>query len=251
MATGQVSGVVRQLRRAALLQDGGGMTDGQLLECFLTRRDEAAFEFLLRRHGPMVLGVCRRILRNVHDAEDAFQATFMVLAHKAGSLRSRELLGNWLYGVAYRTAMKAQAMNAKRRSKERRAGEIPRSESSRDEELLAQLDQELNRLPDRYRVPVVLCELEGRSRKEVARTLHLPEGTLSSRLATARRLLAARLTRRGVQLSGAALALALSQATASAEVPVALTAATIQAASAMAPMLAPPVAALAEGVLRA
>src|SRR6476660_282687 len=123
---------------------------------------------LMRRHGPMVLGVCQRVLRNVHDAEDAFQATFLVLVRKASSLRSREALASWLYGIAYRTAMKARALSVKRRTKERQASEMPRLEASANEEMLAQLDHELNRLPDKYRVPVILCELEGKSRKEAA-----------------------------------------------------------------------------------
>jgi RNA polymerase sigma factor (sigma-70 family) len=238
--------VIRHLRRAALLYTVEGLTDSQLLEAFLSRREDAAFEALLRRHGPMVLGVCRRVLRNTHDAEDAFQATFMVLTRKASSLRSRELLANWLYGVAYRTARKAQAMNAKRRSKERRAGAIPRMESSPDEELLAQLDYELNRLPDRYRVPLVLCELEGRSRKEVARTLGVPEGTLSSRLAQAKKLLARRLSRYGT----VALAALISESMASACLTSALRVTTLEtvfsAGSVPAKILA-----LTEGVIKA
>src|SRR5919206_746462 len=121
MAAGQLSGVVRQLRRAALLQDGGGMTDGQLLDRFLRRRDEAAFEALVRRHGPMVLGVCRRVLRHEADAEDAFQATFLVLVRRAAAVNPRARVGNWLYGVAYRTALKAKALNHRRRVKERQA----------------------------------------------------------------------------------------------------------------------------------
>src|SRR6516162_9262434 len=128
--------VIRHLRRAALLQKGDGPSDGQLLESFVSHREETAFEVLLRRHGPMVLGVCQRILRNIHDAEDAFQATFLVLARKAASVKPREVVGNWLYGVAYRTALKARAMNAKRRTKEKQAGDVPRAESSADEELL-------------------------------------------------------------------------------------------------------------------
>ncbi len=195
--------VLRHLRRAALLSAGDGPSDAQLLEAFLSRRDEAAFEALLRRHGPMVFGVCRRVLRNVHDAEDAFQATFLVLSRQAASIRSRQVVASWLYGVAYRTAMKARAMNAKRRAKERHAGAMPQSAGSAsgaDEALLAQLDHELNRLPEKYRVPVVLCELEGRSRKEVARLLDLPEGTLSWRLAHAKKLLAKRLSRHGATL---------------------------------------------------
>jgi RNA polymerase sigma factor (sigma-70 family) len=224
-----MNSVLRHLNRAAL----GGLTDGQLLEQFLSRRDEAAFEALVRRHGPMVLGVCRRVLRSVHDAEDAFQATFLVLARKAASLRARELLGNWLYGVAYRTAMKARTMNARRRAREERAGIKPTASAPPEdgwEELLPLLDQELSKLPDKYRVPVVLCDLEGKSRREVARHLNVPEGTVSSRLATARRLLAGRLARYGLTVSGGALAAGLSERTASACVTSALAASTARAA---------------------
>jgi DNA-directed RNA polymerase specialized sigma24 family protein len=109
MATGQIDGVLHHLRRVALLRGGGGMTDGQLLECFIARHDEAAFEALVRRHGPMVWGVCVRALRNTHDAENAFQATFVVLARKAGAIRHRERVGNWLYGAAYRATLEAKA----------------------------------------------------------------------------------------------------------------------------------------------
>jgi RNA polymerase sigma factor (sigma-70 family) len=224
-----MNSVLRHLSRAAL----GGLTDGQLLERFLSRRDEAAFEALVRRHGSMVLGVCRRVLRQHHDAEDAFQATFLVLARKAASLRSRELLGNWLYGVAYRTAMKARTMNARRRAREERASIRSAAEVSNEdrwEELLPLLDEELNGLPDKYRVPVVLCDLEGKSRKEVARLLGLPEGTLSWRLAHARKMLAGRLARYGLAVSGGALAAALSEKTASAGVTGALAASTARVA---------------------
>jgi RNA polymerase sigma factor (sigma-70 family) len=205
--------VLRHLRRAALLTAAEGPSDTQLLDSYLTRRDEVAFETLLRRHGSMVLGVCRRVLRNLHDAEDAFQATFLVLSRSAGSIRCRQDIASWLYGVAYRTAMKARVMNAKRRAKERHAGALPRSEASAsgvDEDLLAQLDHELSRLPDKYCVPVVLCELEGKSRKEAARLLGVPEGTLSSRLASAKKMLSTRLSRRGVKLSLGVFAVGLS-----------------------------------------
>src|ERR1700758_3244837 len=117
MATGLLKTVFRHLRKAALSQEGEGVSDEQLLKRFLEGRDEAAFEVLVRRHGPMVLGVCRRVLGNAHDAEDAFQATFLVLVHKASSVRPRELLGNWLFGVACRTALKAKTMNARRRAR--------------------------------------------------------------------------------------------------------------------------------------
>src|SRR5262249_18238400 len=148
--------VIRHLRAAALASKKDGPTDGQLLESFLVRREEAAFEALLRRHGPMGLDVCRRILRNVHDAEDAFQATFLILARKAASVNPREMVGNWLYGVAYRTAMKARTMNAKWYTKEKQVRPAPPVGSAAHEELLERLDYELNRLPVKYRVPVVL-----------------------------------------------------------------------------------------------
>jgi RNA polymerase sigma-70 factor (ECF subfamily) len=223
--------VVERLRRAALLGPEIHLSDGQLLDAFLSRRDEAAFEALLRRHGPMVLAVCRRVLRHEQDAEDAFQATFLVLARKGAVIRPRDLVGNWLYGVAYRTAMKARAMNAKRRTKEREVSQIPRPEGRGDgapEELLAALDRELHGLPDRYRAPVVLCELEGRPRKEAARLLGLAEGTLSWRLARARKLLARRLARFGPAAPAGVLALALPRA-----VPPALLASTARAGVSM------------------
>src|SRR5262249_23554150 len=129
MGTNALNRVIGQVRQAALRQDGTGSTDGELLECYLGRRDEAAFEALVRRHGPMVLGGCRRILRNEADAEDAFQATFLVLVRKAGAIRCRGQLGNWLYGVAHNTALKARAMIRKRRTKEREAGAAPKAEA--------------------------------------------------------------------------------------------------------------------------
>ncbi len=251
--------VIRKLTRAALLADGGSLGDAELLGRFLAGRDEAAFEALLRRHGPMVLGVCRRVLRNAADAEDAFQATFLVLVRKAASLRSRELLGGWLYGVAYRTALKAKTMAAKRRRKETEARQSAVPETRAEgawEDLLPLLDRELARLPEKYRVPVVLCELEGKSRKEAARLLKLAEGTLSSRLATARKMLARRLARPGAVVAGAALTGALGE-TATAGVPRALLLSTAKAAARMAAgrtvdgVVSMQVLTLTEGVMKA
>jgi RNA polymerase sigma factor (sigma-70 family) len=233
--------VLRHLRRAALLSVEEGPSDAQLLESFLVRRDEVAFEALLRRHGPMVLGVCQRVLRNLHDAEDALQATFLVLARKASSIRSRQVVGSWLHGVAYRTAMKARVMNAKRRTKEKQAAEMPRVKPPADEELLAQLDHELSRLPDKYHVPLVLCELEGRSRKEAARLLGLPEGTLSWRLAQAKKLLAKRLSRYELAIPLGGLAVGLSPTLRASTLKTALTAGAVPAK----------VLALTDGVVKA
>jgi RNA polymerase sigma factor (sigma-70 family) len=245
--------VLRHIRRAALLRARDGATDAQLVESFVTRRDEAAFEALLRRHGPMVMGVCRRVLRHAQDAEDAFQATFLVLARKAGSLRSRELLGNWLYGVAQRTAIKARAMGVKRRTKERQAGEFSCRTPTADgvpDELLARLDTELGRLPDKYRAPIVLCELEGKSRKDVARLLGLTEGTLSSRLARAKKLLARRLSRYGAAFSVGSLTAVLAQDAAACVRP-ALLNSTARAAVLTAGAVSARVIALTEGVMKA
>jgi RNA polymerase sigma factor (sigma-70 family) len=176
--------------------DLASRTDDELLKRFLANRDEIAFEALVRRHGPMVLALCRRILRDPQDAEDAFQAAFLVFVRKAASIAKPELLGNWLYGVASRTARAARAAAEKRRVKEAEA--MPREQPAQEspwQELQPFLDRELSRLPAKYRIPLVLCHLEEKSRQEAARALGLPEGTLSSRLARGRALLAQRLTR--------------------------------------------------------
>src|SRR5262245_13339046 len=186
------------LRRAVPPQ--GAPTDGQLLARFVDSCDEAAFTDLLRRHGPLVLSVCRRLARHEQDAEDAFQATFLVLVKKAGSVAGRDSVGGWLHGVAFRAALKAREATARRR--ERQADEGPDVEAPPEEAHDWQaLHEELDRLPEKYREPLVLCYLEGRSRREAAARLCLPEGTLSSRLATARQMLGQRLVRRGIALS--------------------------------------------------
>jgi RNA polymerase sigma factor (sigma-70 family) len=257
MATRQPGRILESLRRRILLPDGADLSDGQLLECFLTERDEAALAALVRRHEAMVWGVCRRLLRH-HDAEDAFQATFLVLVRKAPTIRPRDMLANWLYGVAFQTARKAQATLARRRQREQQGTNMPEpsvEEAPSWRDLRPVLDQELSRLPDRYRLAVVLCDVEGRTRKEAARHLGLPEGTLSGHLTRGRRLLARRLTRQGVALSGGALATLLGQHAALASAPPALLAATIQAANLFATgttanVVSTAVARLTEEVLR-
>ena len=211
------------------------MSDAELLERFISRCDAAAFAVLVRRHGPMVLGVCRRVLRHEADAEDAFQATFLVLVRKAACVRPRGLVGNWRYGVAHKTALKAKAMNDKRRLKERQAAGA-RTKADRDDwgHLLDVLDAELCALPDKYRAPIVLCDLEGKSYQEAARQVGCPQGTLSGRLTRARRLLARRIARHGLPFSGGGLAVLLARNAARASVPPLLTAATLKAASASA-----------------
>ncbi|HEY7156402.1 MAG TPA: sigma-70 family RNA polymerase sigma factor [Gemmataceae bacterium] len=258
MATGSRDNILSPLRQAALRRDGGGLTDGELMERFLSQRDEAAFEGLLRRHGPMVLAVCRRILRNNADAEDAFQATILVLLRKAPSIDPPEAVGNFLYGVAYRIAQRARAANAKRRVKEKEAQSMVRPEASEeiDEHLLALLDRELHGLPDKYRTPIVLCELEGKTRKEAARLLGWAEGTVASRLARGRTMLARRLARHGLTLPAAALSAALTKQAASASLSVSLVGSTIKAVTgvaageAAATVFSAKAAALAEGVVK-
>lgn len=184
-----------ELRRVAALLAVDAATDGELLGRFADLRDEAAFAALVRRHGAMIARTCRRVLGNAADADDASQATFVVLIRQARALADRPCVGNYLYGVAYHTALKAKAMAARRRAKEANAKRVAPRER---DELLDVLDEELVRLPEMYRGPVVLCELEGRSRREAAQALGVPEGTISSRLATAHRLLRERFRARGV-----------------------------------------------------
>jgi len=200
----------------------GTLTDGQLLGRFVERREGAVFEAIVRRHGPMVRGVCRRVLRDPHDADDAYQATFLVLARKAASIAHREQVGNWLYGVAYRTAVKARAMRSKRRKREGRVSEMTEPATAPDDpmgDLVESLDRELSRLPRKYRLPVVLCDLEGRTHREAADQLGWPVGTVSSRLSRAKALLARRMSRYGVALSVGSLAVLLARDAASAGMP--------------------------------
>ncbi len=251
MAAGE-SIEVLQRTEVDFVSDATEPTDAQLLDRFLTACDEAAFAALVRRHGPMVLGVCRRILRQPQDAEDAFQATFLVLVRKAATIGRRELLGNWLYGVAYRTALDARAATARRRLHEKQVSPMPEPEVTApndvgaDERLI--LDEELHRLPGKDRVAVVLCDLEGQTLRAAARRLAVPVGTLSGRLTAARALLARRLARRGLFFAGTGLAAVLAPGAGSASVPPALVAATVQAAAGSAPA---PVAVLAQGVVKA
>lgn len=259
MAIGQMNGLhrfVSSVRQAAILRDPAALSDGRLLDAFLTCGDEAAFALLVKRHGPMVLGVCSRVLGNVHDAEDAFQAVFLVLARKAGSIVPRDLVGNWLHGVAYRTALQARGRLARHRARERQVNDMPHTAVAPDVDLDAlhqALDSELDQLPEKYRVPVVLCDLEGRSRKEVAGHLKIPEGTLSSRLAKGRELLAKRLARHGIAMSAAALTAVLVPPASALEpnlVGAAVNAAMLAAAGQSAGAVSANVLALSEGVVK-
>jgi RNA polymerase sigma factor (sigma-70 family) len=260
MTISPISEFLRNIRRAALRPDEAGLTDGQLLDAYVRNREEAAFAALVHRHGPMVWGVCRRILGNDSDVEDAFQATFLVLVRKAASVVPREQIANWLYGVARQTATKARAMAVKRNTREKQVKEMPEpaiAEQDVPEELLPLLDQELGRLPDKYRTAIVLCDLEGKSYKEAARQLGCPEGTLAARLTRGRAMLAKRLARHRPSVTGGTLAAALSQS-ASASMPASVVSSTIKAASliaagqaAAAGAISVKVAALTEGVLKA
>ena len=200
----------RQMFSAALRHASpGGPTDRELLAKFATDRDEEVFAELVRRHGPVVLAVCRRVTGHIQDAEDAFQAAFLVLARRAGQVARPELLGNWLYGVAVRTALEARS--TRRRVKEQQpvsatTEPVAPTPPDDDPDLSRVIDEELARLPEKYRTAVVLCDIEGLSRKDAAGRLRVPEGTLSSRLAYARKVLAERLTHRGIVASVGAVA---------------------------------------------
>jgi RNA polymerase sigma factor (sigma-70 family) len=232
MSTVPPSRIIRHLRGAALRQAGGGPDDANLLERFLAERDEAAFEALVRRHGPMVFGVCRRLLGRHHDAEDAFQATFLVLACKAATVRDRATVGSWLFAVAYRTANRARARAARRFVKEQEAAVTEAyNDKHNGDDLARLLDLELSRLPEEYRGPILLCDLQGAPRKEAARQLGVPVGTLASRLATGRSMLAKRLTRRGLALASGGVAALIVGNVASASVPAPLIGSTVQSAA--------------------
>jgi RNA polymerase sigma factor (sigma-70 family) len=224
--------VIRRLATLVSARQLGGLSDAALLQRFVAQHDEAAFEVLVWRHGVMVLGVCERVLRHGADAEDAFQASFLALAREATSIGKGEAVAGWLYRVAYRIALKGKAGAARRKQHESRFPGTTARAPSDDlvwQDLRPILDEEVNRLPDKYRHPFVLCYLEGKSNTEAARQLGCPPGTIATRLAWARERLRSRLTRRGVELSLASLAAALAAEAARAAPPALLVEGTVQA----------------------
>jgi RNA polymerase sigma factor (sigma-70 family) len=254
MQNATLSAAVARVGRAAarLAEPDPAETDGRLLGRFVGTRDEAAFRELVCRLGPMVLGVCRRVAEDHHAAEDAFQAAFLVLARRAADVVPREAVRGWVHGVAVRTAQKACTMSARRRAREFSVPEVPDRAAAEpdaaDPDALRVLDEEVGRLPDHLRAAVALCELEGVSRRDAAARLGIPEGTLSSRLAKARAVLARRLRGRGVALTAAGLGAALGRP-ASAVVPRRLLDRTAAISTSHGPV-PPPVAALTNGVFQ-
>jgi RNA polymerase sigma factor (sigma-70 family) len=210
---GSLRTVLRLLQRFQG-EESGSASDAELLRRFIDLREESAFEVLVRRHGQAVLNLCRRVLGHAHDAEDAFQATFLLLVLKGGTVRKQTSLGSWLYKVALRVALAARGRAAVRAVRERHDLEFPPDEpgdTAGDKELRDLLHEEVNRLPELYRWPVVLCYLSGQSTAEAAQALGCPRGTVLSRLATARQRLLRRLLQRGVTLSAAGLLPAVGQ----------------------------------------
>jgi RNA polymerase sigma factor (sigma-70 family) len=214
MASEQLTRVLRHIHHLATARHAEELSDRQALERFIVARDEAAFRALVQRHAALVWGVCRRVLRHEQDAEDAFQATFLVLARRAASIRKPESLGSWLYGVAYHLALEARSREIRRGTRERQVENMPQPPSPAEavwSQLAPVLDEELQRLPDKYRRAVVLCYLEGKSHREAAEALGWRLGSVSKRLTRARELLRQNLTRRGLTLSGGILASLLTE----------------------------------------
>jgi RNA polymerase sigma factor (sigma-70 family) len=233
MVGGQQNPVIRYLRRLAGAPPGGDPSEEELLRRFALEHDEAAFTTIVEKHGPMVFGVCRRVLRNRQDAEDAFQATFLVVARKAGSLARPGLLAAWLYGVAYRTALRARATAVQRQLHEKQIMAIQAAKSiqaSGTEDLQEMVDEEVKRLPVKYRSPIILCYMCGKTNEEAARELGCASGTIFSRLSRAREMLRSRLTRKGITLSAAGIGTALTETAAKAAVPPLLIRGTVQSA---------------------
>lgn len=237
MTEGQLTLVLQNLRRLIRRQAAGGLADRELLTRFVRERDEAAFEALVWRHGPMVLSLCQRVLHNSHDAEDVLQATFLILVKKAGAIGKREALASWLYKVAYRIALRVMSRSAKAAHAFTPLEDVPAADAAdadRWHELRPLLDAALQRLPEKYRRPIVLCYLQGKTNEEAAEELGCPLGTLTSRLSRARELLRRHLSRRGLTLSAGALGSLLAENAISAAVPLPLAAGTVKAASALA-----------------
>jgi RNA polymerase sigma-70 factor (ECF subfamily) len=260
MAQGPLAPLLRHIGRLISAPAGPPVSDGQLLDRFAGQRDGEAFAALMARHGALVWGVCRRVLGQEQEAEDAFQGTFLVLACKAGSVRRQESLAGWLCRVAYRVAVTARARTAARRARERQAIAMARAAAQPDQAdlpLRLMLDEELDHLPRKYHAPLVLCYLEGKTHEAAAQELRWPLGTVKGRLARAREMLRQRLVRRGLTLSAGLAGTLVVEETALAAVPIALVPATVQAALAgaagqsVACLVSAEVIALVEGVCKA
>jgi RNA polymerase sigma factor (sigma-70 family) len=242
--------VLQELLRWLDGRSADSLSDAELLDRFVAGRDEAAFAALVRRHGPMVFGVCRRLLRQTQDAEDAFQATFLVLADRGATIRKRESLASWLYGVARRLANRARGDAGSRVPEEAASAAPGPAEDAAARELQALLDEELGRLPRNYRLALLLCGLCGRTHQEAAREIGCPPGSVSGHLARGREMLRDRLARRGVALPAAALVVVFERMVHA--VPPALSQATAAAAGRAArDFFSPRVIALKEGLVRA
>lgn len=254
MTTRQPGTILRYLRSLVDAETTRNLSDAQLLHQFATRREETAFAALVHRHGALVWSVCQHLLHHEQDAEDAFQATFLVLARRAGSIRKTEAVGSFLHGVAYRIALRAK-QNAKRRQTCERQAVSQSPQQPPDDaawrELQAKLDEEVARLPEKFRNPFILCCLEGKPREEAAREMRCKVGTVSSRIARARQLLQQRLSERGVTLSAALCAAVLWKQTGAAAVPPMLASSTLQAAAGSAEGFSTAATTLAEGALHA
>jgi RNA polymerase sigma factor (sigma-70 family) len=260
MTKGSLSPISRFLQRIASAEADSRLSDAELLQHFVAGGGDGAFAALVRRHGPMVWAVCRRVLHNEHDAEDAFQATFLVLVRRAASLGAAGLLGGWLHGVAYRTALRVRNQSHRFQIRE----SLPDSLLAADpfpelawRELQLVLDEEVEKLPQKCRAPFVLCYLEGKTYAQAARQLGWPSGTVSKRLARSRELMRVRLTRRGLGVSAGLLGTVLGQHASAGAVAGALMNSTIKAATTIAaggaatPLVSAKVAALTKGVLKA
>ncbi|HLN28755.1 MAG TPA: sigma-70 family RNA polymerase sigma factor [Gemmataceae bacterium] len=234
MGQDTLNDVLRHLRRLCEAEDTRDLHDSELLKRFLERHEETAFAILVGRHGPMVLGVCQRILHDSHAAEDAFQATFLVLVRRSAAIRKRGSVGSWLHGVAQRIALRARAQSAAQRDRIRRFDPIPRADTLDElswQELRTVLDEEIGALAEKYRAPVVLCCLEGKSYDQAARELGWPKSSLANRLTQARGVLRKRLVQRGIFLSAATLAAGLTERVTGAALPALLTIHTVKAAT--------------------
>jgi RNA polymerase sigma factor (sigma-70 family) len=257
MATAHLSDFLRRLSRGMVAPVLVDQSDGRLVEQFLARRDEAVFAAVVRRHGPMVYRVCWRVLQQEQDTEDAFQATFVVLAQKLHTVRKQNSLASWLHGVAHRVALQAKARGASRRRHEQRASAPPPPDEVTWGELRTALDAELTQLPDKWRLPLILCYLEGRTQDEAADHLGWSRTTLQRRLAEAREALGRRLSRRGVVWPAALSAVLLSDCVAPAALAPGLVGSTVEAAACVAngraaiSGVSANVAVLTEGVLKA